>query len=509
MLPVGALVPVIVLLVRLLVRVGQAKQGKAAPIVRADPRSVLWGLVAVAGLVAALPLGIALLGGVIDRPSPRSAAALLLLVAAVVGGVLAYRWTWSLLHPVARRGRHRLVYYLAQLSPLFVSSGGTHGGGLLLSAMALAYRPSCTEAERAFVARRLARERPGGAAFGAALAMWHALEARAARDAGDAARALELEECAWSLFGTITYMSARATPLPVRRVAEEYLALDSARRGQWGGIEATTTFHARTSTPARRAMVAYLNEKLKRRERDPSDARVLAKLASPVIDRLFAREPREEKLDVTGARAWATRTYVALVGREPVSARAAVAMLSIYDSLLHPACPDTLLPPEVRDDEALVASVQDAVADSLAEVLAPVGVPFAAMTRYGPISARVHARLEMHLLQDLDRSLKQLDERYRAGTRLDARSDWLDASLVRARYRRVQYTLGDAGATRVLQGVAFSYGNLGVAMTAKPPLRRPLSHAIFNVLYGEARRCGNQASMALQSRNMKITEGPR
>jgi hypothetical protein len=509
MLPVGALVPIVFLLVRLVVRASQASQGKAAPLVLPDPRRLFWGVVAIFGLIVALPLGLALLGAAIDRPSPGSIAALVTLVAAVAGGVLAYGWTWSLLHRVARRGHHRLVYYLAQLSPLFVSSDNTRGGALVLSAMALAYRPSCTQVERAFVARRLAKERRGGAAFGAALAVWHSLEARAARDADDAARALELEDCAWSLFGTVTYMSGKATPLPVRRVAEEYLALDSARRAQWGGIEAASaSFHARTSTPARRAMVAYLN-KLKGQEPDRDDARVLESLASPVIDRLFAREAREQKLGTAEARAWATRTYVALVQRKPVSPRAAVAMLSIYDALLDPRSPDTLLPPEVREDEALVASVHDEVAGSLAEVLAPVGVPVYALGRFGPVSARVHALLETNLLQDLARSLKHLDERHRTGTRLDARSEWLDTSLVRARYRRVQYTLGEAAATRLQQGFAFSYGNLGVGMTSRAPLRRPLSHAIFNVLHGEALRCANQASIMLQLRNMKITEGVR
>jgi hypothetical protein len=510
MLPVGALAPIIFLVVRLVVRASRASQGKAAPLVLPDPRRLFWGVVAVGGLLVALPLGVALLGAVIDHPSLGSAASLGLLVAAVAGGVLAFGWTWSLLHSLARRGRHRLVYYLAQLSPLFVSSDNTRGGALLLSAMALAYRPSCTRIERAFVARRLAEERRGGAAFGAALAVWHSLEARAARDAGDATHAFELDERAWSLFGTITYMSDKATPLPVRRAAEEYLALDSARRAQWGGIEAASaSFHARTSTPARQAMVAYVNEKLKGRERRQDDTRLLARLASPVVDRLFAREARERKPDPAVVRAWATSTYVTLLHRKPVSARAAVGMLAIYDAMLDPGSPDTLLPPEIREDEALVTSVHDEVADSLAEVLAPVGVPLAALARFGPISARVYARLETHLLQDLARSLKHLDERYRTGARLDARSEWLDTSLVRARYRRVQYTLGDAAATRVLQGLAFSYGNLGVSMTSRAPLRRPLSHAIFNVLHGEAQRCGHQASITLQARNMKITEGVR
>ncbi len=507
MFPAAAIVPVVILVVRLLAR---GAQGGKVAVAWPRPRRLFWGVLAAAGLLVGLPLALGTLGYAIDHPSPASVLTAVGVAAGIGGGLLLYLATWRLLHSVARRGQHRLVYYLAQLSPLFLSSDGTRGGALLLASMALAYRPSCTTDERAFVGRRLGKERRGGAAFGAALALWHALEARAARDAGDCVRASEHEECAWSLFGTVTYMSAAATPVPVRRVAEEFLALDSARRGQWGGIaHASESFHARTSTPARRAMVAYLNEKLKGHPRDADDAKLLAALRSPVVGRMFARVPRETKLDAAGARAWANRTYVALARREPVSPRAAIAMLSIYDSLLHPQCPDTLLPPEVRDDEAVVESVHDAVAESLAEVLVPVGVPLAAIGRYGPISARVHARIETQLLQELARSLKSLDERYAAGTRLDARGEWLETSLVRGRFRRIQYTLGEAAATRLQQGFAFSYGNLGVAMTKAPPQRRPLSHAIFNVLHGEAVKCGNQASITLQARNMSITQGPR
>jgi hypothetical protein len=85
----------------------------------------------------------------------------------------------------------------------------------------------------------------------------------------------------------------------------------------------------------------------------------------------------------------------------------------------------------------------------------------------------------------------------------------LDVSLVRARYRRLQQTVGDAAVARIQQQFAYSYGNLGVDMSNKAPRRRPLAHAIFHTLHGEGVRIGNQASVALQAKNMKITEGPR
>jgi hypothetical protein len=504
-------VPVIliVVLVRLVLRMADAKSGKGPPVGWPDPRRIFWGGLGVVGLFAALPAGILALGAVLDHPSPATVAALLAYVTAVGGGTFAYRWTWTLLHPLARRGRFRVVYYAAQLSPLFFASDNTRGGALLLSALALAYAPSCTEAQRAFLARRLATEKRGGAAYGAALAMWHALEARAAREAGDAARAMDLEDSAWAIFGTVTYMSEKAAPLPVRRVAEEYLALDSARRGQWGGVERAATSHARCATPASRALLIFVNEKLKGKARDVADWKALRDLGSPIVDRLFARQPDRRPHTPAEAKACAGWVYASLIRREYVTPRMVLAMIGTYDALLDPAFPDTVLPPEIRGDAELVSGVHDAVAESLAEVLAPVGAPLFAMSRYGAISARVHARLETMLFQEVTRSLKRLDERRATGTRLDARTEWLDVSVVRARYRRLQQTLGDAALARVQQQFAYSYGCLGVDLSNKEPRRRPLAHAIFRTLHGEGVRTGNQESIALQAKNMKITEGPR
>jgi hypothetical protein len=417
-------VVLIALLVRVIYQVVNAKSGKAPPLAWPDPRRLFWGIAATGGVLVALPAGLVLIGAMLDRPSPTTVGATLAFATAVGGGTFAFGWTWTLLHPLARRGHFRFVYYAAQLSPLFFATDNTRGGALLLSALALAYAPPCTEAQRSFLARRLAKEKRGGAAYGAALAMWHALEARAAREAGEPARAIELEDSAWAIFGTLTYMSAKASPLPVRRVAEEYLALDSARRGQWGGVDrAASSPHVRSSTPAARALRAFVNEKLKGKAREEADAKVLRDLASPIVDRLFARQPRGASRDVVEAGARAARVYVTLVRRDYVTPRMVLAMLATYDALLDPAFPDTVLPSEIHDDDELVSGVQDSVAESIAEVVAPAGAPLFAMSRFGPISARVHARLETILFQDLTRSLKRLDDRRADGTRLDARAE--------------------------------------------------------------------------------------
>jgi hypothetical protein len=305
-------------------------------------------------------------------------------------------------------------------------------------------------------------------------------------------------------------MSAKAAPLPVQRVAEEYLALDSARRGQWGGVErAVNASPARMVTPAGRVLMAFVNEKLKGKARDEADAKALHELASPIVDRLFAREPRSAPRDAVEARARAGQAYLTMVRREYVTPRMVLAMLATYDVLLDPAFPETVLPSDIREDADLVSGVQDAVAESIAEVLAPTGAPLFAMSRFGPISARVHARLETMLFQDLTRRLKRLDERRTDSSRLDARGEWLEVSLVRALYRRLQHTLGEAAMARVQQQFAYSYGNFGVDMSNKAPRRRPLAHAIFHTLHGEGVRIGNQASIDLQAKNMRITEGPR
>jgi hypothetical protein len=497
--------------IRIVTRLMNAKSGKAAPLVLPNARRLFWYLVAIGGALFALPFGVIVLGEMVDHPSPATVGAMLAYAVAVGGGIFAFGWTWTPLHSLARRGHFRLVYYAAHLSPLFVSTDNTRGGALLLSTLALAYAPSCTEAQRAFVGRRLAKEKKGGgAAYGAALAMWHALEARAAREAGDTGRAIDLEDGAWAIFGTVTYMSTKAAPLPVQRVAEEYLALDSARRGQWGGVDrASGSFHARTATQAGRALLAFVNEKLKGKAREEADAKVLRDLASPIVERLFGRQPRDAPRDAVEARARAGRVYATLVRREYVTPRMILGMLATYDALLEPAFPDTVLPTEIRGDAELVSGVQDSVAESIAEVLAHTGAPLYAMSRFGPVSARVHARLETMLFQDVTRSLKRLDDHRAGGTRLDARAEWLEASLVRARYRRLQHTLGDAAVTRLQQQFAFSYGNLGVDMCNKAPQRRPLAHAIFHTIHGESVRTGNHASVALWAKNMRVTDGPR
>jgi hypothetical protein len=498
------------LVVRAVVHVMNVKSGKAAPFVWPDPRRIFWSVAAVVAFSVAAMAVIVALAELHDNPSPATVAAVV--AYAAVAGILtlAFVRPWVLLSPLAKRGHFRAAYYAAQLSPLFFATDNTRGGALLLSGLALAHAPSCTPAQRAFLARRLAKERLGGAAYGAALAMWHALEARAARETGDAEGAIELEDNAWAIFGTVTYMSPKATPLPVRRLAEEYLALDSARRGQWGGVEtAASTLQARLISPIGRALHAFVNEKLKGQPRAEEDAKVVRTLASPIVDRLFAREQRDAPRDAVEARARAGQVYLTLIRREYVGPRMVLNMLGTYDLLLDPAFPDTVLPPEIRDDAELVSGVQDSVAESIAEALAPMVAPLHAMSGYGPISARVHARLETALFQDVNRHFKRLDDRRAEGTRLDARAEWIDVSLVRARYRRVQNTLGDAAAARLQQQLAFSYGNLGVDMCNKAPRRRPLAHAIFHTLYGEAVRTANQNSVALQAKNMRVTEGPR
>ena len=437
------LVPIAFLLIRLLLR----KSGAAGSTAPVSWRRVVLMLVKVGGAVLGLTAATTAVVFFSYRFALGSAAAWSIFFAVLGAVCVVYYWPWSVLYPVARGGHFRLVYYLARGSPVLAATSAARSWGLLLSGLALAYRSPATGEERDFIARRLAKEKRGFAVFGAALAMWYALEARAARDEGRLGEAFEFEETARGLFGTLSYCSSRVLPGPVRELVDEYLALDSARRGYWGGLEnlpsdpppaaeargwrARIRSPRRRITPTARALRAYLRERLAGRPREPEDEAVLAKLGSPIVKRLFERKPVVLTVDTSVARGLASKTYLALRRYEAVGHRATVHMLSVFDTLFHPAFPENLLPEEIRADEGAVASVHDDVAATLAEAIAPFGVPFAATSGFGPVSARVHQRLEQKLFDDLAKSLAWLDERCTDKTRLDAKTEWLEVSRVR------------------------------------------------------------------------------
>jgi hypothetical protein len=146
-------VALIILVVRAVVHLANVKSGKAAPFVWPDPRRIFWSVAAVVACAFAAMYGLVLLAELHDDPSPAAVRAVAAYAAAAGGVTLAFVRPWMLLYPLARRGHFRLVYYGAQLSPLFFTTDNTRGGALLLSAFALAYAPSCTETERALLAR--------------------------------------------------------------------------------------------------------------------------------------------------------------------------------------------------------------------------------------------------------------------------------------------------------------------------------------------------------------------
>src|SRR5207244_4256223 len=138
----------------------------------------------------------------------------------------------------------------------------------------------------------------------------------------------------------------------------------------------------------------------------------------------------------------AGETFAALARGKAVSPRAALHMLSIYDALLDPRCPDTVLPPALREDETFVAGVQETLAESLAGALVTYGAPVHALQAVGPISARVFQRLELKVQDDLLRALAVIEERGKIGwVRRSELEDWVDASLLRFLYRRLELTL--------------------------------------------------------------------
>ena len=230
------LIGILIFVVRVMNRAGG--KGIAAPS-RPQWRRIVWGTcVAVWGLGSLFVLipawGFALSekGG---GPGAVVIAAGFSLAFAVAGGALFS--PWPLLHAIARRGHPRAACALTHASFAFFRTGETASVATLLAAVALARRGASTSAERAWLEARLRKPTPFLGTFAVAHAFACALEARALRDDGKTKEALEWEETARVLLGTVTYLSKAGIPEPVRRLAYEYLALDAAREGLWGGVQ--------------------------------------------------------------------------------------------------------------------------------------------------------------------------------------------------------------------------------------------------------------------------------
>ena len=493
---IGPVIVALILIVRALAYVANrsAYDGPATP--RYTGRQVLWAVLLLAWIAGATWT----LAAALAR-EPRFAAIGLPL--ASVGAAVLF-FAFPILRALARRGHPRLVYRLAHLSLVFAIAGEAYSGACLLALLALAPRGGVTREELDFVRTRLAKETYHAGAFATASALLLLLEARVARSEGRHADAASLWEKGRTLLGTVTYVSERAVPRPALAIAYELLGLDDAGRGRWGTLELAPD---QALTPVSKILRGWARERLMKQPPVPKIDRLRRRAASPVLDALFARRSEPEEAEPTDEQLWerARRDYVVLLRGGSTGPRRIINLLATFDVMLHPRFERTALPPEMRDDEEAVASIHDDVASALTGPLAREGAPLFAMKAYGPISARVYQNVETALLGEMERALDALDARMKHGDRLDATGEWLEASYVRAVYRKIQMTLGSDAGARVWPRFVFSYCGLGVDLSENEPRIRPLAYAIFNCLHGEAVRLEDEDNVRQQAHNMRVT----
>ena len=121
-----------------------------------------------------------------------------------------------------------------------------------------------------------------------------------------------------------------------------------------------------------------------------------------------------------------TRCMVALSSGEPLAPREMLNTLLTLDALTHPRLPDSPVPPEIRDDEESLARLHDEIASTVADTLRGRFVPIHAMPQYGPISARVHHKLESALMQEWATQKARIDERRQSYERRPAYQEWME-----------------------------------------------------------------------------------
>ena len=159
----------------------------------------------------------------------------------------------------------------------------------------------------------------------------------------------------------------------------------------------------------------------------------------------------------------------------------------------------------MREDADAVAAMQDDVADGLVGLLTAVPPPIGAVQTYGPISARVHGKLEAILQAELHACCERIGRRVKDKWRGTAYEEWMEATRVRLAYRRLEQALGTPAARQAWSLYSSAAVRLGVAFSETFPRRRPLSYCIFHGLYKDAHRFGDVANMRQQGHNMRVT----
>ena len=490
-----------------------------------NSRYVLWSLM-VLGWACCIAFGLlALFDRIGPNDKPLATALWLLGTALVLAGPLFV--PFPILRAIARRGHHRIVYYLAHLWLVFSKRNETAPAACLLSGLALAHRGNATRSELDWLLARISKSQGQLGTSGAAFAVYGAVRADFARRSGNAREAEEVAQTSRTILGTMTYLSPIGAPKPVMAIAYELLALDDARRGNWGGVLLAPW--AECTEPVR-ILRAFVNDRLEanNKEPDPNEdpktaaanerhlqkAKVLVekrKKTLPSVDHLFSRtiDPNEPPMTAAMALAQAKRTYLALVRGEPVAPRAALNMLTAFDMFVHPEFHENVLTDELKNDAEALDAFHDELANAIAEPISRNLVPLFVLAHrgFGPISARVCQRVEVELFNELERALVAIDERRAHAVRRDPFGEGVEVSYVRSIYRRIQSTLGDGAARHVWPMFCQGYCRLGVQLSETWPRMRPLAHAVFKVLHTEAVRFEDHAHIQQQAHNLGVTSG--
>jgi hypothetical protein len=200
-----------------------------------------------------------------------------------------------------------------------------------------------------------------------------------------------------------------------------------------------------------------------------------------------------------------SRDYTALSKGDPLNARSVLNLLHALDYFFDPRSQGCRLPPELIADEDGAAEIADAISEGVFEALRSRGTPVFALKIHGAVSARVYQKLESFVQSELHASLQSVRERTVRKLRGNSRDEWLEASRVRALYRRVEYTLGTPAVGAHAQALFFNYGNFGVMLSETNPRRRPIAHAVFHCLRNEAQRFEHAEALKRENKNMGIT----
>lgn len=453
--------------------------------------SISWSLTA---LVVSLLLVVSGLYTSVERSIAGAAAFL-----ALVGVLLLLLWPWPLLRRLARAGRPRLAFHVARFLSVFPRTGEVGSGAVLVAGLALAHRGGVTREERLKLWEKLLAEERNLGVFCCACAVMLLLDARAARDAGRADEARETTAAARALLATLEYGSKLAVPRVIRELAAELSALVNASRGDWDSVASL-----RDDGPLiARALRAYAIERVRRSRPEDETAGDRASAVSPEVRALFARARRSEARDIDAARAAAT--YVALARGQTVGTSAQLEMLEAFDAMLTPSHARSVLPPSADDE--LVGMIRDTVAEAIASLLAASPPPIHRLAEPGPVSARVHQRLESTLYEAFSRRAARLVETKESGRRHRAYDEWVEAANARDAFRTLERAFGTPAAAEKWDEHKYAYCLLGVLLSDSAPHRRPLAHTIFKSLHVDATRFGDTESATREAGNCATTLG--